>query len=154
MNRAFLLRLLLMSCAACVRSRPSEQDAGPAPSASLAPQATTRSTSTAFTVSHCESLLIDAERKLSNERSRAATACKTDDDCKLVETSACIPACSDRAMSKTAVDGYLKAREQVRTTSCTLWNAAECPRITPKPAPECPPMKAVCKTGHCDAVPK
>jgi hypothetical protein len=136
----------------CVRSRPDEKDAGAPPPA--APVVTPAATSTGFTVAQCESLLIDAERKLSSERSRAPSDCKNDGDCQLVETSACIPACVDRAIAKKGVDHYMKEREILRQSSCKLWNDAECARTTPKPQPECPPMKAVCKAGQCDVAPK
>jgi hypothetical protein len=157
MNRALPLVCVTLLFA-CVKSRPEEKDAG----AGAAPltQATTSAsagapsaTSTAFSVAQCESLLIDAERKLSSERSRAATDCKTDDDCQLIETSACVPACVDRAVAKKAVAPYMKRRDELRQTSCKLWNDAECPHTTPKPTPQCAPMKAVCKAGHCEVEP-
>lgn len=153
MKKALLLLPLLLT--ACLKSKPVSEDAGttsaPVASSSSAPSATT--TSTAFTVNQCESLLVDGERTLATARSKAATDCKSDDDCKLIEVSACIPVCADRAIAKKAVPAYDREREQIRMGQCKLWNDAECPRTTPKPKPECGPMKAVCKANKCEAVP-
>lgn len=114
--------------------------------------ATTASGSAPFTVEQCESLLVDAERKLAETRSQAPADCKKDDECKLVDTSACIPACADRAIAKKGVEAYSKRREELRMSSCKLWNDAECARTTPKPQPQCAPMKAVCRASHCEVV--
>lgn len=148
MNKALLLSILLV---ACVKSKPVSEEAGTtaAPVTSATSSATTNST--AFTVTQCESLLVDGERTLATARGKAATDCKKDDDCQLIEMSACIPTCADRAIAKKAVPGYNKEREQIRMGQCKLWNDAECPRTTPKPKPECAPMKAVCKANKCEA---
>jgi hypothetical protein len=144
--------LLLLALIGCVKSKPVSEEAGTtASSATVAPQGTP--TSTAFTVSQCESLLVDGERTLATARGKAATDCKKDDDCQIIETSACIPACADRAVAKKAVAAYNKEREQIRMGQCKLWNDAECARTTPKPAPECQPTKAACKANKCEAVP-
>jgi hypothetical protein len=160
MKKALVLSLLLIGC---IKSKPEGADAGggsanaspppPMSAASVVPAAAA-SSSGAFSVTQCESLLVDAERQLHTARSRASAACKRDDDCQLIETSACVPACVDRAIARSAVTDYMKTREQLRQSSCKLWNDAECPRTTPKPKPECTPMKAVCKTGQCDVAPK
>ena len=156
MKKALFLSLLLIGC---VKSKPEGADAGgarasptPTPPPSTASAAPT--SSTAFTVTQCEGLLVDAERKLHDARSKAPATCKRDDDCQLIETSACVPACVDRAIARSAVSDYMKRREELRMSSCRLWNDAECPRTTPKPTPDCPPMKAICKAGQCDVAPK
>jgi hypothetical protein len=150
MNKAFLLLFVI----GCVKSKPVSEEAGTTAatvSSAATPQAT--ATSTAFSVTQCESLLVDGERTLASARAKAATDCKKDDDCQIIETSACIPACADRAVAKTAVTGYEKEREQIRMGQCKLWNDAECPRTTPKPKPECTPMTAICKANKCEAAP-
>jgi hypothetical protein len=144
--------LLLLTLVACVKSKPVSEEAGTtASSATAAPQPS--ATSTAFTVMQCESLLVDGERTVATARGKAAVDCKKDDDCQMIETTACIPGCADRAIAKKAAGGYAKEREQVRMGQCKLWNDAECPRTTPKPTPECKPMKAACKANKCEAVP-
>lgn len=146
--------LLLLGLIGCVKSKPVSQDAGATAtvtSAGATPQAA--ATSTAFTVQQCESLVVDAERNLAAARNKAATDCKKDEDCQMIETSACVPACVDRAIAKKAVGEYVKTREQIRMSSCKLWNDAECARTTPKQAPPCTPMKAVCKANKCEATP-
>ena len=160
MKKALVLPLLLI---ACIKSKPEGSDAGggsatgsPSPPMSAAPvaPAAAPSSSTAFSVAQCESVLVDAERQLHAARSRASAACKRDDDCQIIETSACVPACDDRAIAKSAVTEYMKTRDQLRQSSCKLWNDAECPRTTPKSKPECTPMKPVCKAGQCAVAPK
>lgn len=157
-TKALLLSSLvgLVGLVGCVNSKkPASQDAGTAPPAvSQATPSTANVNSNAFTVEQCESLLVDAERKLADARSRAQTTCKKDDDCKLIEMSACIPACVNRSIARMAVEPYMKEREMLRQTSCKLWNDAECPRTTPKPTPQCPEMKAICRAGRCDVAPK
>lgn len=146
--------LLLLFLIGCVKSKPEGGDAGQASPPAPASAATSQSTSsTAFTVQQCESLLVDAERKLAAARNEAAADCKKDEDCQLVETSACVPACSDRALAKKAVAAYVKERDMLRDSSCKLWNDAECSRTTPKPVPDCKPMKAACNANACEAVP-
>jgi hypothetical protein len=151
MKRALLLLVLI----GCVKSKPVSEEAGttaaPVVSASASPSAT--ATSTAFTVTQCESLLVDGERTLATARGKAATDCKKDEDCQIIETSACIPTCADRAIAKKSVATYSREREQIRMGQCKLWNDAECPRTTPKPKPDCTPMKAACKANKCEAVP-
>ena len=151
MKKALLLPFLLI---ACVKSKPVSEEAGttsaPVASASAAPNAA--ATSTAFSVNQCESLLVDGERTLATGRAKAGTDCKKDDDCQLIEVSACIPVCADRAIAKKAVPAYDREREQIRMGQCKLWNDAECPRTTPKPKPDCAPMKAACKANKCEAV--
>jgi hypothetical protein len=146
--------LLLLILVSCVKSKPVSEEAGttaPTVSSGATPQAT--AASTAFSVTQCESLLVDGERSLATARGKAATDCKKDDDCQIIETSACIAACADRAVAKKAVPGYEKEREQIRMGQCKLWNDAECPRTTPKAKPQCTPMKAACKANKCEAVP-
>ena len=144
--------LLACGLIGCVKSKPvPQQEAGTTAAPVISASATTNST--AFTVTQCESLLVDGERTLANARGKAATDCKKDDDCQIIETSACVPACADRAVAKKAVNGYMKEREQIRMGQCKLWNDAECPRTTPKTAPQCTPMKAACKANKCEAVP-
>ena len=58
----------------------------------------------------------------------------------------------DRAIARKAVPAYNRERELIRMGQCKLWNDAECPRTTPKPTPECTPMKAACKANKCEAV--
>lgn len=148
MKNALLLFFFLMGC---VKSKPDGADAGRA--SPPVPTSTATTQSTAFTVQQCESLVVDAERKLADARNKASADCKKDDDCQLVETSACVPSCIDRAVAKKAVAEYVKEREMLRSTSCKLWNDAECPRTTPKPAPQCKPMKVACNANKCEAVP-
>jgi len=148
MKKAFLLPCVLLFVQACIKSRPEEKDAG---KVEAPPAQTASTTSAAFNVQQCESLLIDAERKLADERAKAPTDCKKDDDCKIIETSACVPACNDRAIAKKGEAAYTKQREILRQSSCKLWNDAECPRTTPKPQPNCAPTKAVCKANRCEA---
>ena len=150
MKRALLLLVLI----GCVKSKPVSEEAGTTsgPVVSASASAAPAATSTAFSVTQCESLLVDGERTLATARGKAATDCKKDDDCQIIETSACIPACADRAVAKKAVAAYTKEREQIRMGQCKLWNDAECPRTTPKPKPECTPMKAACKANKCEAV--
>ena len=151
MKKALLLSFLLFGC---VKSKPVSEEAGTtsAPVVSASASATATAASTAFSVNQCESLLVDGERTLAAARGKAATDCKKDDDCQLIEMSACIPACADRAVAKKAVAAYNREREQIRMGQCKLWNDAECPRTTPKPKPDCSPMKAVCKANKCEAV--
>ena len=151
MKRAhfFLHAILLVGC---LKSKPvPQQEAGTTAAPIVSASPTT--TSTAFSVTQCESLLVDGERSLAGVRAKAATDCKKDDDCQIIETSACVPACADRAIAKKAIAGYAKEREQIRMGQCKLWNDAECPRTTPKPTPQCTPMKAACKANKCEAVP-
>jgi hypothetical protein len=150
MKKALPLLLLI----GCVNSKPSSQEAGTtsAPVVSATASASAAPPSTAFSVTQCESLLVDGERTLAGVRAKAATDCKKDDDCQIIETSACIPVCADRAIAKKAVPGYNREREQIRMGQCKLWNDAECPRTTPKATPECTPMKAACKANKCEAV--
>lgn len=152
MNKALLLLPLLII--GCVKSKPVSEEAGTtsAPVVSASASAAATATSTAFSVNQCESLLVDGERSLATARGKAATDCKKDDDCQLIEVSACIPVCADRAIAKKAVPAYDREREQIRMGQCKLWNDAECPRTTPKPKPDCMPMKAVCKANKCEAV--
>jgi hypothetical protein len=136
----------------CLKSKPAPtEDAGSTAAPIVSATATTNSN--VFNVQQCESLVVDAERKLADARNKAATDCKKDDECQLIETSACVPACSDRAVAKKAVTAYAKERDMLRMSSCKLWNDAECARTTPKPTPQCLTMKAVCKANKCEAVP-
>lgn len=148
----FVSILASVTSMACVRSRTDEKKRQDAPGAT-APAATAATNSTAFTVQQCESLIVDAERKLADARNKASADCKKDDDCQLVETSACVPACNDRAIAKKAAGAYQKQREMLRNTSCKLWNDAECARTTPKPMPDCKPLEVACNANKCEAVP-
>jgi hypothetical protein len=154
MNKAlpsFLLITALVGVG-CLKSTPApSEDAGT--TAAPVVSATTTTNSNVFTVQQCESLVVDAERKLAEARNKAATDCKKNDDCQIIETSACVPACSDRAVAKKSVAAYAKERDMLRQSSCKLWNDAECARTTPKPAPQCQTMKAVCNANKCEAVP-
>ena len=150
MKKALLLSFLLFGC---VKSKPVSEEAGTTSAPVVSASATATTTSTAFSVNQCESLLVDGERTLAQARGKAATDCKKDDDCQLIEVSACIPVCADRAIAKKAVAAYNREREQIRMGQCKLWNDAECPRTTPKQKPDCSPMKAVCKANKCEAAP-
>ena len=132
--------------AACVDKKVgTSADAAPAtvtPAAS-APQK--------LTVESCEAILIEGEEKLSRERRSADKACTKDDDCMLVHSGACAPACIDFAMTKTAAKAYAEKRKEIDHGTCRGWRSNECPTITPKPELACPTLRAKCENKQCVA---
>src|SRR5688500_3431842 len=100
------LLLLSLLCVACVdkKATPAEADAG-SPSVAVASGAVTPASASAeprLSVEACEALVLEGESKLARERAGAEKACTKDDDCTLVSSGVCAPACTDAAMTKTA----------------------------------------------------
>jgi hypothetical protein len=131
----------------CVKTRPDEATND----ASASSGATPTERPVGHSVEHCESLLIAAERTLAEARAAATVECATSDDCALIESSACTPGCSDRAVAKSALAGYAATRERLRATSCKRWSDGRCAVTTPKPAPICPAVTLACTDGKCVA---
>jgi hypothetical protein len=148
---------LLLTClvlAGCVDKKPAPAQVDAAPTvASAAVTGASASAKPKFTVTACEALLLDAEAQLARERAGADKTCAKDDDCTLVLSGVCAPACTDSAMAKTATALYSKKRSQLDREICQGWRDNDCANTTPKPQPECAPVHAVCKDKQCSAAP-
>ena len=145
MRLALVATLVLL--AACVKSERKEEDAG----VPLGAVVGTTARPSGLSTESCEQILVGAEQKLAKARADAPTDCHADGDCVLVESSACVPGCTDRAMAKTAAADYRAARDRLRASDCKRWNDGACATTTPKPAPTCPPVRAACTKGKCTA---
>ena len=148
MKRLALAAVVLV-LVGCVKTRQGEatNDAAPTPEV-IAPG--TDSTP-GLSVEQCETILVEAERARLRARAAAPATCKAADDCALVESSACTPGCSDRAVAKSGVAGYAAKRDELRATKCKAWNDGRCAVITPKPMPMCAAATAACVAGKCIA---
>jgi hypothetical protein len=148
--------VLALVLIACVDKKPAPAQVDAAPtvaSAAVTPVSASGSAKPRFTVTACEALVLEGESKLARERAGSEKACTKDDECTLVLSGVCAPACTDYAMTKTASALYAKKRTQIDREICQGWRDNDCASISPKPPSDCAPMHAVCKDKQCTAVP-